>query len=240
MRRNIEFEGDWRMKNEEMKVTVKTSAYFGGPLIHKISVTNIPLKKFKKDGENYSFLIKRKSKKQKLHLKISASKEAFKSLKPVKKKEILVKNNHEMDLTMETLYSLKRVIKIENTYLIKYTKRSGIFTFEIENFLDKDYYKHKNLPEPPHPDHTTKKSRKKLKQERIKIRRVKIKHNKKTNLPFPLTWSNKSKITQKDLLMRDLYYSEGLRYYYSPNSDGNRSKNEYFGGGGSNMYRSGK
>lgn len=62
------------MKNEEMKVTVKTSAYFGGPLIHKISVTNIPLKKFKKDGENYSFLIKRKSKKQKLHLKFQHQK----------------------------------------------------------------------------------------------------------------------------------------------------------------------
>ncbi|QHS23775.1 hypothetical protein GWK91_12810 [Virgibacillus sp. MSP4-1] len=182
---------------------------------HQVHITDVPLSAFKEKRNHYSLKVKKKYKYQKAVIKVALDKSI------IKNKQDMNEESVSIGFTDDTIH-----IFIEresaDTLLTKRIGRHRIaynpiatdnLSIKVKSIFKQTFYKNVLLP----------------RINQMKIKEKHTNHQKQEKGPY----------TSEDLRRRDFHYADMFPYHNSPNSDGNRSRNEVFGGAFSGISRSG-
>ncbi|WP_461183019.1 hypothetical protein [Virgibacillus kimchii] len=201
-------------RNIKVRVKLKTQP----PLRHQVYIESVPMKILDLVDGYYTLHLQRRSTHQQLEIRMLIDKNIVMNKESIKRDITTINFNKEtFDIVINRDYSIPNIKKEENMYVIRYKSNQFQLKVEVINRLTPNYYE-------------------KLVQTYIK----KKSKNKKGTIrkrPKNIHKKQRRQITKEELLRRDFYEADQYRYTYSPNSDGERSSREVFGGNVGNFSR---
>ncbi|WP_133087837.1 hypothetical protein [Virgibacillus indicus] len=158
--------------------------------------------------------VKKKYTHQKAVVKVTLDKSIIHNKQNISKDFIAIKFDNKINIFIEKQDADQKFIKKMGRYRISYMPiDADKLSIKVKSHFKQAFYKNVILP-------------------RIKKMRSKEEHMKNQK-------QNKGTYTPEDLRKSDFYYADKFPYHHSPNSDGNRSRREVFGGAFSGISRSG-
>ncbi|WP_382390518.1 hypothetical protein [Lentibacillus juripiscarius] len=182
---------------------------------HQVYIVDVPLSSLKKKRNRYRLKIKKKYTYQKAVVKAMLDSSIIQNKQNIIGDYFDIRfDDNKINIFLEKQVKDKNLIKKMGRYRITYmpvdTDRLSI---KVKSHFRQVFYKNVILP-------------------RIKKMRSKEEHIKKQK-------QNKGTYTLEDLRRSDFQYADKFPYHHSPNSDGNRSRKEVFGGAFSGVSKSG-
>ncbi|RKQ29330.1 hypothetical protein [Oceanobacillus halophilus] len=208
------------MEPNKLNVKVNIKVTEQGAFKHRILIQNVSKSQLKVEGDRYILSLNVGSSRQKLEIVLSISKQVIDKKSSMKRDITYIKfNGDKFDLIIERIYSIKQIRKQRNSYSICYKSTQFQLKANVVNWLTAEYYESTFLP---------------------KIENVKMQKSVKRKNNRVLSKHRMVEQSPEQLRKLDFYNSDLYAYNYSPNSDGNRTSREKFGGSGSNMSRRGR
>ncbi|TFJ90664.1 hypothetical protein [Lentibacillus salicampi] len=181
---------------------------------HQVHIANVPLSALK-NRKNKCFLkVKKKYDYQKVVIKVTLDKSILQNKADIIESSVTISfNDEEVNIFTEKQHADKNITKKMGRFWIAYTPiEDDKLTIKVKSHFKQSFYNNVLLP-------------------RIKNKEEKEKQAK--------TRQEKEKYSHEDLHRRDFQFADKFPYHYSPNSDGNRSRREVFGGAFSGVSKSG-
>ncbi|OZU87629.1 hypothetical protein CIL03_16200 [Virgibacillus indicus] len=197
-----------------MEISSKLKVTNSEDIRHQVHIVDVPLSAFRKKRSKYSLKVKKKYTHQKAVVKVTLDKSIIHNKQNISKDFIAIKFDNKINIFIEKQDADQKFIKKMGRYRISYMPiDADKLSIKVKSHFKQAFYKNVILP-------------------RIKKMRSKEEHMKNQK-------QNKGTYTPEDLRKSDFYYADKFPYHHSPNSDGNRSRREVFGGAFSGISRSG-
>ncbi|WP_226036136.1 hypothetical protein [Aquibacillus saliphilus] len=198
-----------------METSSKLKVINSEDIRHQLHILDVPLSALKEKRSKYFLKIKKKYTYQKAVVKVTLDKSIIHNRQSISKDSFTVKfEDKKINIFIEKQDAEKIFTKKMGRYRITYFLiDDDRLAIKVKSHFKQAFYNNVILP-------------------RIKMMRSKEEHVKTQK-------QNKGTYTSEDLRKSDFRYADKFPYHHSPNSDGNRSRKEVFGGAFSGTSRSG-
>lgn len=198
-----------------MEISSKLKVNNSEDIRHQVHIVDIPLSALKKKRSKYSLKVKKKYTYQKAVVKVTLDESIIQNKQDITKDFFTIRfDDKKINIFIEKQGVDKNFIKKMGKYRITYMPiDANRLSIKVKSHFKQAFYKNVILP--------------RIKKAKVKEQQVKSQKQ------------NKGTYTPEGLRRSDFHYADKFPYHHSPNSDGNRSRKEVFGGAFSGTSRSG-